>query len=165
MDAGFFFGPCENTADLQLRSLCTTRMALLGPIGWRDRFEHATREELVQLPWIYTTPRCPFFQLQRALFAGMDYELQKTAYVDSEDAIRALVQRGAGIAFLREDDADRAEAAGWGVRWQGEISTIGLSIVWRKNRDQEPLIKALQNVLAKVWPELSHNVYADEMGL
>jgi DNA-binding transcriptional LysR family regulator len=155
MDAGFFFGPCENTGDLQLRSLGTTRMALLGPVAWRDRFEHAAREDLVQLPWIYTTPRCPFFQLQRELFKGMNHELQKTAFVDSEDAIRALVQRGAGIAFLREDDADRAEAAGWGVRWHGVTPSIELSIAWRKNRDQEPLITALQNVLTQLWPELS----------
>ncbi|MAM87262.1 MAG: LysR family transcriptional regulator [unclassified Hahellaceae] len=165
LDAGFFFGPCENTGDLQLRSLCTTTMALVGPVAWRDRFQHATREELVQLPWIYTTPRCPFFQLQRELFNEMNYELQKTAFVDSEDAIRALVQRGAGIAFLREDDADRAEAAGWGVRWQGVTPSIELSIAWRKNRDQEPLITALQNVLTQLWPELSDGRRTGDLAL
>ncbi|GAA3945581.1 LysR family transcriptional regulator [Allohahella marinimesophila] len=165
MDAGFYFGPCDNPGDLQLRSLCTTKMALVAPIDWRDRFEHASLAELVQLPWIYTTPRCPFFQLQRALFKGMDYELQKTAFVDSEDAIRALVQRGAGIAFLREDDVERAEAAGWGVRWQGETPSIELSIAWRKNRDQEPLIVALQTVLAQLWPELSERGLAGEVAL
>ncbi len=150
LDSGFFFGPCA-LADLHVIQVAEVETAIVAPAAWRDRVEHADIESLAALSWIYTTDRCPFYLLKETLFAQSACKPTKAVFVDTEDAIRSLIQAESGISLLRADDAERAEREGWGIRWQGSPPSCALNIAVRANRLQEPLIQAWLHELALCW--------------
>ena len=102
LDAGFIFGPCAS-ADIHMEHLATVDTALIAPIEWAGRVQKASMEQLAQLPWVYTTNRCPFFHITEQLFNEFGVEPKKAVFVDNEDAIRTLVRAGSGIALMRGD--------------------------------------------------------------
>jgi len=159
LDSGFFFGPCSS-ADLHIMQLALVNSAIVAPARWKDRTQHASIEELARLPWIYTTDQCPFYALKEALFENTELRPAKSVFVDTEAAIRDLIQNESGISLLRADDARKAEQEGWGVRWAGTTPSISLNIAVRANRLQEPLIQAWLKTLADCW-NLNQNAAED----
>ncbi|ARU55463.1 MAG: LysR family transcriptional regulator [Pseudomonadales bacterium] len=152
LDTGFIYGPCTS-ADLSVIFLERVETNILAPIGWADRARDASLAELAALPWVYTTEKCPFIALKKALFAGTNLDPAKLVYVDNEDAMRELVRAGAGIAILRSDIAELAEREGWGIRWAGAVPTIDLSIAVQARRLKEPMIQAWLQQVKKHWPK------------
>ena len=163
LDSGFFFGPCP-TADLHTMFLAEIEMAVVGPIAWTDRVEHANLEELAALPWVYTTDRCPFYRLMEALFKNTGLTPSRSVFVDTEDAIRDLVKSGSGIALLRKEDVNCARSDGWGVCWHGDAPTIPFNVAVQSRRTQEPVIQAWLKELANIWPEARLNNEAQQTG-
>lgn len=151
LDGGFFFGPCQY-ADLAVYHLAEVPMRIIGPGRWEDRLVTASLEELAALPWVYTSDTCPFYALTRELFAETEATPNSVAYVDSEDAVRELIRAGAGISLLREDDADAMQARGEAVCWSGKATGIELGFAVQRQRAAEPLVSALQAVIAEIWP-------------
>lgn len=150
LDSGFFFGPCTY-ADLHKVELEQTQTAIVAPIAWKEKIEHADIEAISQLPWVYTTESCPFFALKETLFENSGFHPKKSVFVDTEDNIRAFIKAEAGISLLREDDADKAEKEGWGCRWHGKTPSCSLSVAVRVNRLQEPLMQAWISTLKEIW--------------
>ncbi|MCB0256759.1 MAG: LysR family transcriptional regulator [Hahellaceae bacterium] len=161
LDGGFFFGD-GNTLDLQVVPLADVPSAILAPVAWADRFEHASQDDLCGLPWIYSSERCPFIQIVEAMFGERAEDLTKVVYVNNEDAMREFVRSGNGIAFLRADDADRAVDEGWGVRWTGVTPPIRLSVATQARRFSEPLIKAWLEQLQALWPQADQGLLAKQ---
>ena len=161
LDAGFFFGPCRH-AELVVERLVEVPMRIVARADWGERVVDASLRELAGLPWIYTSDSCPFYALSQELFATLDEEPFKVAYVDSEDAVRELVRAGAGLSMLRDDDAGRLQANGETVCWPGETPSIALGFAVQRQRAGEPLIKALQSVVTEMW--LDASVVADSAG-
>lgn len=150
MDSGFFFGP-NTLGGLHCETLTAIQTAVVAPVAWKDKIARASIEDLSALDWVYTRKTCPFYLLKEQLFAASGLTPNKTIFVDTEENIRACIKAGAGISLLREDDADKAEAAGWGVRWQGPCPVCPLSAAVLANRIQEPEIAAWLDALNAVW--------------
>jgi DNA-binding transcriptional LysR family regulator len=150
LDGGFFFGPCR-IADLSAYGLAEVPMRIVGPADWGERIATASLQDLAQLPWIYTSDTCPLYVLTQQLFASLDSVPERVAYVDSEDAVRELVRAGAGLSILRADDAARMEASGGGVSWTGDTLGIELGFAVRRQRAGEPLVSAMQTLIAGMW--------------
>lgn len=163
LDAGFYFGPCDY-ANIQKNLLKEVETAIIIPAEWDDEVPLLPLHELAQQPWIYTTERCPFFQLMQQLLAERHTEIAKVALVDTEEAIREFIKFGHGIALLRADDATRAEQEGWGKRWQGKSPTLPLSLALKSQRVQEPALKALIATMAQLWPTLNEAQLAENAG-
>ncbi|MBK8972028.1 MAG: LysR family transcriptional regulator [Hahellaceae bacterium] len=163
LDAGFFFGPC-NFADLSVEALSEIEMALIAPASWAEQIRSADLSRLCRMPWVYSTRRCPFFVISERLFAGMSEQPEKVVFVDNEEAIRTLVKAESGIALMRGDDADRAVAEGWGVRWPGKVPDISLSVATQANRRQEQNIQAFLRLLRDCWPEAEGPSEAKRLG-
>lgn len=151
LDTGFFFGPCTSL-DVHTIHLDDIETAILAPVGWAEKISYASIDELATFPWVYTTERCPFYQLKETLFKDAKTKPTKAVFVDCEDAIRELVKAGSGIALLRKDDAEKAEAEGWGVSWKGRTPQIPLNIAVAAQRLHEPVIQAWLKELSKFWP-------------
>jgi len=149
LDAGFVFGPVGET-DLQVMNLIEVPMRLVIPIRWQPENGSYTLEELLKLPWIYTTRECPFYLLMAQLLNGRA-EPNKVAFVDSEDALRSLVRAGSGLALMRDDDAERLIAEGIAWAWEGPVPSINLNFVIHKQRQAEPALVAVQRVLQGLW--------------
>lgn len=154
LDSGYFYGPCQ-AADVHVTTLKQAPLALIAPASWSERFEHASIDELAAMRWVYTTKRCPFYLITDQLFTGQGLEVKHQLFVDSEDTIRALVKSESGIALLRQDDADRAIAEGWGCQWQGELPKVALNLAIAKRRVSEPIMQAWLSQHRKIWPEMS----------
>lgn len=150
LDTGFFFGP-SSTADLHVIKVADIETAIVAPVAWKDRVQQASIEALGAMPWVYTTERCPFYHLTEAMFHEAGVVPSKTVFVDNEEAIRQLVKSGLGVALLRIDDAEQAEAEGWGTRWEGTPPTISLSVAMQSRRTQEPILQAWVDELSKFW--------------
>jgi len=150
LDTGFFFGPSP-TADLHVIKIADIKTAIVAPIEWKDKVQQASIESLGALPWIYTTERCPFYHLTEAMFSKVGCEPSKAVFVDNEESIRQLIKSGAGVSLLRMDDAEQAEAEGWGVRWGGCSPSIALSVAIQSRRTQEPILQAWVDELSKFW--------------
>ena len=97
-------------------------MAIVVPDDWLIAYGCFTRR-VGRTPWIYTTERCPFYVLMQKMLEDKAMGGENCAG-GVEEAIREFIKAKAGIALLRGDDADRAEAEGWGVRWAGNAPRI-----------------------------------------
>jgi DNA-binding transcriptional LysR family regulator len=126
-------------------------LIIVAPIEWKDKIQQASIESLGALPWIYTTERCPFYHLTEAMFSEVGCEPSKAVFVDNEESIRQLIKSGVGVSLLRMDDAEQAEAEGWGVRWVGYSPSIVLSVAMQSRRTQEPILQAWVDELSKFW--------------
>ncbi|MFC3153115.1 LysR family transcriptional regulator [Litoribrevibacter euphylliae] len=151
LDTGFFFGPCTSL-DIHTVHLDDIETAIVAPAVCAEKMAYASVEELAQMSWVYTTERCPFYRLKESLFEHSKQKPTKAVFVDGEDAIRDLVKAGSGIAMLRLDDAEKAEAEGWGIRWKGRTPKIALSVAVSPQRLHEPVIQAWLKELSKFWP-------------
>lgn len=155
LDAGFFFGKCT-VSGLSVTPLGATPMRLVAPIAWKDRVESADLDDLAGLPWVYTSESCPFYQLTNDLLAETCCEPRKVAWVDSEPAVRELVQAEAGISMLRKDDAERMRDSGHVHimdRWKPEIA-LGFAVNAR--RKEEPLLQAAVKIVSGLWGIRGH---------
>jgi hypothetical protein len=85
------------------------------------------------------------------MFSEVGCEPSKAVFVDNEESIRQLIKSGVGVSLLRMDDAEQAEAEGWGVRWVGYSPSIVLSVAIQSRRTQEPILQACVDELSKLW--------------
>jgi DNA-binding transcriptional LysR family regulator len=61
------------------------------------------------------------------------------------------VAAGFGLTLLRRDDALDGAAAGEVCVWEREPMSLELSFMYRRTRENDPVIRALRGVLAEVW--------------
>ena len=76
----------------------------------------------------------------------------KRVEADNEMVISALVIGGVGVALMREDLARAAEAAGQVCLWNQARLATELRFVYRAERQHDPVIQGLLQVLAELWP-------------
>ena len=152
LDAGFFFGPCS-LSNLTVYPLAEVPMRVVAPVDWRPRVAQASLPSMLDMPWVYTSDTCPFYALMQQLFDTLDGEPSKVAYVDSEDAVRALIRAGAGLSILRYDDAERMRDADEACVWDGDAPSIQLGFAIQRQRAGEPVIDALHTLIQEMWPD------------
>ncbi|MGE4291202.1 MAG: LysR family transcriptional regulator [Desulfovibrio sp.] len=162
LDAGFVFHESDPVEFSFLR-LCSFRLLIMGPAVWRERIERAGWAELARLPWIWTPPHCPCYQLGEEMFKRRKLNLTKTIESDNESVVNDLIIAGKGISLVREDDARTAEAAGLMVRWPREAIPLHAYLVSLPSRADDPLLVALRSAVADVWKPESENVCEDAL--
>lgn len=150
LDAGFMFGPCDS-ADMQVTELCQVPMSILAPRSWADRIAGKSLDDLAELPWVYTTPNCPFYKLFDGLFGGRERPPTEIVWCDTEDAIRALIRSGVGMSVVKQSDVEEAEQQGYGIRWPGAVPEITLHLVMLKQRSNEVALQALATGVHALW--------------
>lgn len=126
-------------------------MAVVGPTSWAERVCQASWAELAGLPWVWFSERCPFQYLLEASFSCRDLPLNKVMVGDNDATLRTLVAAGIGLTLLRRDDALDAEAAGEVCLWRREGLTLGLSLVYRRERADDRVIAAVVAAVSEVW--------------
>jgi DNA-binding transcriptional LysR family regulator len=153
LDVGFIYDNIvEPGHEVETLFLEDVPMAVVGPTSWAERVCGAGWEELARLPWVWFSHRCPFQYLLEAAFASRGAPLNKVMVGDNDATLRMLVAAGCGLTLLRRDDALDAEAAGEVCLWRHEEGlTLGLSLVYRRERAEDRVIAAVASVVAEVW--------------
>ncbi|QLA21134.1 LysR family transcriptional regulator [Desulfolutivibrio sulfoxidireducens] len=156
LDGGFVYENIRDPAgDVASMPLCRVEMAIVGPAAWRERIEAADWGALSAMPWVWFPERCPFQFLLTETFAHKGFDLNKTIVGDTDATLRALVVAQCGLTLLRRDDALDAAAAGEVCLWEREPMSLDLSFMYRRVRENDPVIRALCGVLAGVWGDES----------
>src|SRR5512144_539564 len=150
LDASFYFGD-EPNATLRAVPLREIVYRVAIPVAWADEVAGASWESLAELPWIVAPEPSTHRRLVMQLFGGK--VPPKIIEADNESLIINLVESGVGASVVREDvaSAPEGEPAKHQV-WPGKSVGTRLWLVYLAARDADPLIVALRDVLAEVWP-------------
>lgn len=152
LDLGFVYDNIlEPGHEIEAVGLEDVDMAVVGPTSWAERVCQASWEELAGLPWVWFSERCPFQFLLESSFSCRDLPLNKVMVGDNDATLRTLVAAGIGLTLLRRDDALEAEAAGEVCLWRREGLTLGLSLVYRRERAEDRVNAAIVSAVAEVW--------------
>lgn len=157
LDASFYYGELShpNVRGLPLREL-TYRV--VAPAGWRARVADAGWNEIAALPWIMTPSTSTHNQLLTALFRRHGVAPTKVVEADQEVVISTLIVSGVGLALMREDLAEEKAAAGAICFWKDVGATTTLWFIYAADREHDPVITALLDVLRETWPSRAETV-------
>ena len=150
LDASFYYGSLEHP-DVAAVPLIDFAYRIVAPAPWGDRIRHASWEEIVALPWIVSPPISTLRTLADQLFAQRGSSPVTRVEADNEAVIRSLVVAGGGVSLMREDIALDAAAAGEVVLWNKVRLETTLKFLYIKQRENDPEIRALLDVLHQVW--------------
>jgi DNA-binding transcriptional LysR family regulator len=150
LDAAFYYGALTHpaVAGLALRPM-TYRVA--GPAAWRDRVEEADWAEIAALPWILTPSISSHNQLVADLFRSHGVAPAKVVEADQESVISSLTVSGVGLSLMREDVALAKRAAGEACLWEKGRATTTLWFIYPQERADDPVIRALLEVIRETW--------------
>ncbi len=150
LDASFYYGEASHP-DVAAADLREITYRIVAPAAWAQRTEGAAWPELAALPWILTPSISTHNQLATRLFAEHGMSPSKVVEADDEVVISSLVVAGLGVALMREDLAQAKAAAGEvALRSDVKLSTT-LRFVYRRAREQDPVIRSLVDVVHDVW--------------
>jgi DNA-binding transcriptional LysR family regulator len=153
LDASFFFGddPGPGFIALPLRE-CVYRVT--APAQWAERVQDADWSEIAALPWVMTPDLSTHNRLVTKLLADHGVDLpQHRVEADDERVIADLVRSGVGISLMREEDAIQGQDAGEICIWDKARLTTTLWFVSLAERQDDPLIQALLELVRESWPE------------
>lgn len=151
LDASFYFGALP-PIDLQavlLRDICY-RVAM--PATWAADLAGSSWDAIAERPWIVAPEPSSHRQLVTELFDGRVHP-QRIVEADNESLIVNLVESGVGASLIRAEIAAPLAEAGRAAIWPGAGVTTQLWLVHSADRDSDPLLAALRNVLVDVWAE------------
>ena len=155
LDASFYYGELThpNVARLPLREI-TYRIA--APAEWRERVKDAGWKEIAEQSWIIPPPISTHHQLVYTLLREHGVEPTKVVEADQEDVISSLVKSGVGLALIRDDVALEKASAGEVCLWEDVRIPTTLWFIHLKERENDPVIRALLDVLKEIW-NLTHD--------
>ena len=148
LDTSFYFGNAMHPAVAAMR-LRTLAFCIVTPTAWAARLRGASWEAIAAEPWIMTPPISTHYALASELFAAHGIAPSRRVEADHEAVVNSLVAAGLGVALMRED---LAEQAGETIAIWGDTRMVtALSFLYRREREDEPTIRALRQVVAAVW--------------
>jgi DNA-binding transcriptional LysR family regulator len=150
LDASFYYGELfhPEVAGLRLREV-VYRVA--APAAWEARIREAGWDEIAAQPWIIPPAISTHHHLAFALFREYGVEPSRVIEADNEGIVGALVASGLGMALLREEVAREKAAAGEICVWNDVRVNTTLWFVYLGEREQDPVIRALLDVLKDTW--------------
>jgi len=151
-DASFYFGdrPGPGFAAVPLREFV---YRITAPAPWADQVSNATWSEIAALPWVMTPDISTHSRLVTKLLADHGIEMpQRHVEADDERVIIDLVREGVGISLVREDLALQGEANGEFCLWSKAKPATTLWFVCLTEREGDPLIRALLDLVRETWP-------------
>ena len=150
LDAAFYYGNLVHpaVAALPLRDLA---FRIVVPVQWAERLTGADWPTIAAEPWLTTPPISTHHALAAELFAAHGIEPGRQVVADHEAVLSSLVAAGLGVALMREDTAVADAAAGRLAIFGNTRLWTRLSFLNRRDRDGDPAIRAVRDVVADVW--------------
>jgi len=150
LDCGFVFGEYSGSVVSGV-FLCTQPILITAPIAWKEKISRATWHDLLKLPWAWQSLNCPCRTKAEEFFKENNLGIPRALFTaDQDETILAIVESGA-IGIVKEPDAIAAEHQGKIVIWQGGSLEVDLSFVYKKDRENDPLIQAIVDLVQQIW--------------
>jgi len=151
LDCGFIFGdfPENKFSGFLLRS---QRIMVAAPITWTDRIVGAAWEDLLKLPWAWHVSDCAYRKKAIDFFKSRNLEIPESIFSADRDAtILAMIASGTCMGLVKEPDAIQAVKQGKIIIWEGDYLELDISFVFKKDRQQDPLIHAILEIVRELW--------------
>lgn len=150
LDGAFYYGELRQplVTGLPLRQV-TYRV--VGPREWKAELEHADWTQLAAKPWIIPPPISSQHEWVTQLLRSQGAKPAQVVESDSETVIATLVVSGVGMALMREDLARDREARNELFIWSDVRHESTLWFVHARDRERDPAIRALLDVLKDLW--------------
>ena len=151
LDAAFLYGSVDDS-EMVVQNLDRFALKIVGPPTWQARLQDATMADIATMPWVWTHPECPFYEIGCRIVAEQGCDPLKVVITDQEVIIRNLVSAGIGLSLMIETEAREAARQGQVLIVADAAASLDLSFIYLKRRIQDPLIKAILYGLNKTWP-------------
>lgn len=150
LDAAFYYGALTHPAVAAL-PLARLTFRVVVPAAWATRLAGADWDAIAAEPWIMTPAISTHHALATELFAAHGIAPIRRVEADHEAVISSLVAAGVGVALLREEMATADAVHGEIAIWGDTRLTASLSFICRRDRELEPGIAALRDVVRDVF--------------
>ena len=150
LDASFYYGDLAHPT-MHATVLREVAYRIAAPAAWRSQVEVAGWAEIAAMPWVMAPPISTHYALAMEWFRTRDLAPAKHIEADNDLMISALVAGGLGAALMREDLALAASAAGQVCVWSDLRLATELKFIYLAEREAEPAIRGLREVLASIW--------------
>jgi DNA-binding transcriptional LysR family regulator len=151
LDGSFYFGddPGPGFIALPLREFV---YLVTASAQWSQHVEHADWSDIAALPWVMTPDISTHSRLVTKLLSdhGIDPP-QRRVEADDERVIIDLVRAGVGVSLMREDVALQSQAAGEICIWDKARLATTLWFVCLAEKQGDPLINALLDLVRETW--------------
>ncbi len=150
LDASFYYGELhhDDVAGLALREVV---YRIVGPADWCSQIKSADWREIADMQWIIPPAISTHHKLAHAILSKHGVKPSKVIEADQEAVVSSLVVSGVGIALMREDLAMEKVAAGEVCVWKDIRLPSTLWFIYLRNREDDPVIRALLPLLGEVW--------------
>lgn len=150
LDTAFYYGDRVHPSVAAL-PLSEFAFRIVVPQASADRLAGASWAAIAAEPWITTPPISTHHALATALFDAHGVSPMHRVEADHETVISSLVAAGLGVALMREDLARADEARGVLRIWGDARIGTRLAFLHRRERERDPSIHALRDVVRSVW--------------
>src|SRR5574340_539652 len=150
LDAAFYYGDLTHAAVMSM-PLVEFAYRIVAPAAWAERLSGAGWDAIASEPWVMTPAISTHRALATRLFAAHGSEPARHIEADHEAVIASLVTAGVGVALMREDLAESLAASGEIFVWGDQRLTTWLQFIHRRDRERDPPIHALRDVVREVW--------------
>lgn len=124
---------------------------MVAPASWRQRVESAPWEEIARLPFIRVTPMSAHGEILAEMLDEVGIRPAETVEADHELLIHSLVAAGVGIGLMREELALRHGMEGQLFVFEAPRVTTTLAFIYPPDREGDPVIKAMAEMLRQTW--------------
>lgn len=150
LDAAFFSGD-SHEPELQYIDLFTTQAVVAAAPKYAEALVQADAEQLARLPWITPEPLCVYHKIINELFEHTTQKPENTTLSATEDSTLALLCAGAGLAFIRDDEAHKLLEQGKIAIWPQQQFSLPLRLAFLQSRHDDPSISALVEIIGGVF--------------
>ena len=150
LDAAFVYR-VPKSKDIGAEVVDSMELVIISPPAWRDRFGHNDWNRILEMPWVWSNPQCPYDGVAEKLFASHGKRPRKMAVVDDDATIKKLVISGIGLGMMIADEARELEAQGKVFIVGDPIDSLRLALIYLRKREQDPLLKGFLTCIRKVW--------------
>ena len=119
--------------------------------AWSDRLPHADWRELAAMPWIVTPQGTSNAELCDHFFRPRGLRVNVALEVNNDALLRALIEEGVGIGFVRRDFAEEGQARGKYSTVPVTMSTTRLLFGYLRARKSDPVLQMVEAGLEHVW--------------
>jgi DNA-binding transcriptional LysR family regulator len=150
LDGSFYYGDLHGSsvAGVALREI---GYRVAAPAQWRDRLARADWPDIAAEAWIMPPEVSTHRQLAGTLFGAHGVEPVRLIGADHEAVVSSLVASGLGMALIRDEVAQRMEAAGEICLWRDARVATTLWFIYLQSREQDPVVRALLDVITGLW--------------
>jgi len=150
LDASFYYGELAHS-DVASVTLREVIFRVVVPSGWKDRLVKGSFEELAAQPWVIPPPISAHNEMIRGLFKRHGLKPSRVVEADHEAVISSLAISGVGVALMREEKALERARTGEIMLWGDVRLPTQLRFIYAKEREEDPIIRAMVNLVREVW--------------